>query len=215
MEEPQIQSPKYWAERGLKMGVIRFQKGGMTATYQGIKVVTDCRSLSTGIDLIGENGAIVASITPEELKKKVFDSVRDHKVRKFALLVDSKTDKKKMDLFLINPSILVKFWDSLLSLNTTGKIELCLRDTKNSRLFLNLYADKINNFVSKTQIINAEGTNNGTKAEAVVFPNSGKKKNRLVDGYMIKNTKSGKSYRFSIQLKCSSNRANTNGIVKF
>ena len=195
--------------------VIRFQKGGMTATYQGVKVVTDCRSLSTGIDLIGENGVIVASFTPEELKKKVSDSVRKHGVRKFALLVDSKTNKKMMDLFLINPSIITKYWDSLLSLNTTGKIELCLRDTKHSRLILNLYADKISNFVSKSQIVYAEGVNNGTKAEAVVFPNSGKKKNRLVDGYLLKRTKNGKSYRFSVQLKCSSNRANTNGIVKF
>jgi hypothetical protein len=195
--------------------VIRFQKGGMTATYQGVKVVTDCRSLSTGIDLIGENGVIVASFTPEELKKKVSDSVRKHGVRKFALLVDSKTNKKMMDLFLINPSIITKYWDSLLSLNTTGKIELCLRDTKHSRLILNLYADKISNFVSKSQIVYAEGVNNGTKAEAVVFPNSGKKKNRLVDGYLLKRTKNGKSYRFSIQLKCSMNRANTNGIVKF
>ena len=187
----------------------------MTATYQGVKVVTDCRSLSTGIDLIGENGVIVASITPEELKKKVSDSVRDHKVRKFALLVDSKTNKKTMDLFLINPSIITEYWDSLLSLNTTGKIELCLRDTKHSRLILNLNADKISNFVSKSQINDAEGVNRGQKAEDVLFPNNRKKSNNLVDGYLLKRTKSGKSYRFSVQLKCSSSRANTNGIVKF
>ena len=197
------------------MGVIRFQKGGMTATYQGTTVKTNCASLSTGIEFLGENGAIVASFTPEDLKKKVFDSVRDHKVRKFALLVDSKTDKKKMDLFLINPSIITKYWDEILSLNSTGRVELCLRSTKNTRLILNLNADKINNFISKKQINDAEGVNKGQKAEAVVFPNNGKKKNPLVDGYLLKRTKNGKSYHLSVQLKCSSNRANTNGIVKF
>lgn len=215
MEEPRIQSPKNWAERGLKMAAIRYQKGGMTATYQGIKVVTDCPSLSEGVRLKAENGAVVASFTADDLKAMVFKSIKNHKVRKFALLVDSKINKKTMDLFLINPSIITKYWDDLLSLNSTGRIELCLRDTKNSRLFLNLYADKISDFVSKEQIINAEGVNNGSKAEAVIFPNNGKKKNRLVDGYLLKRTKNGKNYKFSVQLKCSSNRANTNGIVKF
>ncbi len=209
--------PKIGQKAGLKM-VKRFQKGGMTSIYKGVKVISNCASLSTGIEFLGENGAIIASFTPEELKKKVSDSVRDHKVRKFALLVDSKTDKKKMDLFLISPSTIVRYWDDLLSLNTTGikgNFELCLRDTKNSRLFLNLYSDKIVNFVSKSQIVYAEGVNNGIRAEAVVFPNNGKKKNTLVDGYLLKRTKNGKSYRFSVQLKCSTNRSNTNGIVKF
>ena len=80
---------------------------------------------------------------------------------------------------------------------------------------MSMIADKIEKFVSKNQIVDAKGINNGDKAEEVLFPNNGKKRNHLVDGYMIKNTKKGKSYRFSVQLKCSSNRANTNGIVKF
>ena len=200
------------------MAVIRFQKGGMTATYQGIKVKTNCRSLSEGLELIAENGAVVASFTADDLKAMVSKSVKNHSVRKFVLLVDSRTNTKTMDAFLISPSTIVKFWDDLLSLNATGKkgnFELCLRDTKQSRLFLNMHADKINNFVSKTQIVNAEGVNRGQKAEDVLFPNNRKKSNNLVDGYLLKRTKNGKSYRFSIQLKCSSNRANTNGIVKF
>ena len=197
------------------MAVNRIQKGGMTAVYKGVTIKTSCESLSIGLELLGENGAIVAAFTPEDLKNMVSKSIKNHKVRKFALLVDSKTNKKTMDLFLINPSIITKYWDEILSLNSTGRVELCLRSTKNTRLFLNMHTDKIPNFVSKAQIINAEGTNNGTKAEAVVFPNSRKSKNHLVDGYMIKNTKNGKSYRFSIQLKCSCNRGNTNGIVKF
>ena len=196
---------------------IRFQKNGMVAKYNGVEVTSNCPSLSKELQLIGENGAIVASFTPEEMKKMVKNSVVKHGVRKFALLVDS-TNKEYMDLFLINPSIIVKFWDELLSLNTTGKkghFEMCLRSTKNGRLFLNLYADKISNFVSKSQIIEAEGFNKGYKAEEILFPNNGKKKNNLVDGYLLKRTKSGKNYRFAVQLKCSSNRANTNGIVKF
>ena len=197
------------------MGVIRFQKGGMTATYQGTTVKTDCASLSTGIEFLGENGVVIARFTPEDLKNMVSKSIKAHGVRKFGLLVDSKTNKKTMDLFLINPSTIVKFWDDLLSLNTTGKIELCLRDTKHSRLILNLNADKISNFISKKQVNDAEGVNKGQKAEAVVFPNNGKKKNPLVDGYLLKRTKNGKSYHLSVQLKCSSNRSNTNGIVKF
>ena len=218
MEEPRNKSPKNWAERGLKMAVNRIQKTGMRSIYKGAEVISNCSSLSKGLELMAENGAIVASFTARDLKAMVKNSVAKHGVRKFAVFFDSKTDKKKMDLFLISPSILVKFWDDLLSLNATGKsgnFELCLRDTKHSRLFLNMHTDKIPNFVSKDQIVYAEGVNNGTKAEAVVFPNSGKKKNRLVDGYLLKRTKNGKSYRFSVQLKCSMNRANTNGIVKF
>ena len=197
------------------MGVIRFQKGGMTAVYKGVIVKTSCSSLSEGLELIGENGTTVASFTPNDLKEMVSKSIRDHKVRKFALLVDSKTNKKMMDLFLINPSIITKYWDEILSLNSTGRVELCLRSTKNSRLFLNLYADKINDFVNKEQIINAEGVNRGQKAEDVLFATTRKKKNDLVDGYLLKRTKNGRTYKFSVQLKCSSNRANTNGIVKF
>ena len=196
---------------------VRFQKNGMVAIFKGVEVTSNCSSLSTGIELKGVNGAIVASFSPEKLKAMVKSSIAKHGVRKFALLVDS-TNKEYMDLFLISPSTIVKFWDELLSLNTTGKkghFEMCLRSTKNGRLFLNLYADKISNFVSKSQIIEAEGFNKGYKAEGVLFPKNGKKRNNLVDGYLLKNTKNGKSYRFSVQLKCSSNRANTNGIVKF
>ena len=196
---------------------VRFQKTGMTSIYKGVEVTSNCSSLSKGIEFLGENGAIVASFTPEDIGKMVKNSVAKHGVRKFALLVDS-TNKEYMDLFLINPSVIVKFWDEILSLNATGKsgnFELCLRSTKNGKLFLNLHADKIEKFVSKEQVINAKGINNGQKAEAIVFPNNGKKKNSLVDGYLLKHTKSGKSYRFSVQLKCSNNRANTNGIVKF
>lgn len=189
----------------------------MTAILGGVPVTSNCLSLSKGIEFIGENGAVVASFTPESLALMVKNSIKKHGVRKFVLLVDSKTNNKFMDAFIINPSIIVKFWDDLLSLNATGKsgnFELCLRDTKNSRLYLNLYSDKIDNFVSKEQIIDAKGVNKGQKAEAVLFPKS-RIKNRLVDGYLLKKTRNGKSYRFSVQLKCSSNRANTNGIVKF
>ena len=196
------------------MAVKRIQRGGMAATYKGVEVTSNCPSLSEGLQLIGENGIIVASFTPEDMKAMVKTSIAKHGVRKFALLVDN-ANKVDMDLFLINPSVIVKFWDDLLSLNSTGRVELCLRSTKHSRLLLNLNADKIEKFVSKNQIVDAKGINNGDKAEEVLFPNNGKKKNRLIDGYMIKNTKNGKSYRFSVQLKCSSNRANTNGIVKF
>jgi hypothetical protein len=202
----------------LKVAVARIQKKGMVARFQGAAEISNCRSLSEGLEFLAENGTSVASFTPEELSLMVKKAVKAHGVRKFVLLVDSKTDKNFMDAFVINPSIITKFWDDLLSLNATGKsgnFELCLRDTKNSRLYLNLYSDKINNFISKKNIIYAEGVNKGQKAESACFPNNGKKKNRLVDGYMIKKTKSGKSYRFSVQLKCSSNRANTNGIVKF
>ena len=197
---------------------IRKQKTGMRAIYKGMEVISNCSSLSEGLELKAENGAIVASFTASDLKAMVSKSVRSHGVRKFVLLVDSRTNTKMMDAFIINPSIITKYWDDLLSLNATGikgNFELCLRDTKNSRLFLNLYTDKIVNFVSKSQLVNAEGVNNGSKAETVIFPNSGKKKNRLVDGYLLKRTKNGKSYRFSVQLKCSTNRSNTNGIVKF
>lgn len=200
------------------MSVIRKQKSGMTARYKGVEVTSNCPSLSTGLELLAENGATIASFTPEELEAMVKNSVKVHGVRKFVLLVDSKTNKDFMDAFVVNPSIITKFWDDLLSLNTTGRsghFELCLRDTKHSRLFLNIHSDKINNFITKNQLIYAEGVNKGQKAEDVIFPNNGKKKNRLVDGYMIKKTKNGKSYRFSVQLKCSSNRSNTNGIVKF
>ena len=200
------------------MAVIRKQKNGMTAIYKGMAVISNCLSLSEGLELKAENGAIVASFTASDLKAMVSKSVRSHSVRKFVLLVDSRTNTKTMDAFIINPSLINKFWDDLLSLNATGKsgnFELCLRDTKQSRLILNLNADKISNFVSKSQIIDAKGVNRGQKAEDVLFPNNGKKKNNLVDGYLLKRTKSGKSYRFSVQLKCSSNRANTNGIVKF
>lgn len=200
------------------MGVIRHQKAGMTAIYKGMEVISNCPSLSEGLELKAENGAIVASFTTDDLKTMVKKSITKHNVRKFVLLVDSRTNTKTMDAFLISPSTIVRYWDDLLSLNTTGikgNFELCLRDTKNSRLFLNLYSDKIVNFVSKSQIVYAEGVNNGIKAEAVVFPNNGKKKNTLVDGYLLKRTKNGKSYRFSVQLKCSTNRSNTNGIVKF
>lgn len=196
---------------------VRIQRSGMTSIYKGVEVISNCTSLSKGLELMAENGAVVASFTPQELKAMVKNSVAKHGVRKFALLVDS-TNKEYMDLFLINPSVIVKYWDEILSLNATGKkgnFELCLRSTRNSKMFLNLYADKISNFVSKSQIIDAEGTNNGTRAEAVVFPNNGKKKNNLVDGYLLKNTSKGKLYRFSVQLKCSLNRSNTNGIVKF
>ena len=196
---------------------VRIQRSGMTSIYKGVEVISNCTSLSKGLELMAENGAVVASFTPQELKAMVKNSVAKHGVRKFALLVDS-TNKEYMDLFLINPSVIVKYWDEILSLNATGKkgnFELCLRSTRNSKMFLNLYADKISNFVSKEQVINAKGVNNGTRAEAVVFPNNGKKKNNLVDGYLLKNTSKGKLYRFSVQLKCSLNRSNTNGIVKF
>ena len=196
---------------------IRFQKTGMTSIYKGVEVTSSCSSLSKGLKLMAENGVVVASFTPEDIGEMVKTAIKKHSVRKFALLVDS-TNKEYMDLFLINPSIIVKFWDEILSLNATGKsgnFELCLRSTRNGKMFLNLYADKISNFVSKSQIIDAEGINNGTRAEAVVFPNNGKKKNNLVDGYLLKSTSKGKSYRFSVQLKCSLNRSNTNGIVKF
>ena len=196
---------------------IRFQKNGMTSIYKGVEVISNCTSLSKGLELMAENGVVVASFSPEDIGEMVKNSVAKHGVRKFALLVDS-TNKEYMDLFLINPSIIVKFWDEILSLNATGKngnFELCLRSTKNGKMFLNLHADKMVNFVSKEQVINAKGVNKGQKAEDVLFPNNGKKKNNLVDGYLLKNTSKGKSYRFSVQLKCSSNRANTNGIVKF
>ena len=196
---------------------VRIQRSGMTSIYKGVEVISNCTSLSKGLELMAENGAVVASFTPQELKAMVKNSVAKHGVRKFALLVDS-TNKEYMYLFLINPSVIVKYWDEILSLNATGKkgnFELCLRSTRNSKMFLNLYADKISNFVSKSQIIDAEGTNNGTRAEAVVFPNNEKKKNNLVDGYLLKSTSKGKLYRFSVQLKCSLNRSNTNGIVKF
>ena len=199
------------------MAVIRYQKGGMVAKYKGVEVTSNCSSLSTGIEFFGRNRTIVASFSPEELKLMVKKAIKAHGVRKFALLTDN-ANGADMDLFLINPSTIVKYWDELLSLNTTGKkghFEMCLRSTKNGRLFLNLYADKISNFVSKSQIIEAEGFNKGYKAEEVLFPKNGKKRNNLVDGYLIKRTKNGKSYRFAVQLKCSSNRANTNGIVKF
>ena len=165
------------------MAVIRRQKSGMTATYKGVEVISNCSSLSTGLELLGVNGAIVASFSSENLKTMVKTSIVKHGVRKFVLLVDSKTNKKFMDAFIINPSTLVKFWDDLLSLNATGKsgnFELCLRDTKHSRLFLNLNADKISNFVSKSQIIEAEGFNKGYKAEEILFPNNGKKKNLFI-----------------------------------
>ena len=196
---------------------IRFQKNGMNAVYNGVEVTSNCSSLSEGLELMAENGVVVASFTPEDIGEMVKTAIKKHCVRKFALLVDS-TNKEYMDLFLINPSTVVKYWDEILSLNATGRggnFELCLRSTKNGKMFLNLYADKIEKFVSKEQVINAKGANNGTRAEEVVFPNNGKKKNPLVDGYLLKKTKSGKTYRFSVQLKCSSNRANTNGIVKF
>ena len=189
----------------------------MTSIYKGVEVTSNCASLSTGIEFLGENGAVVASFTPEEMKAMVKNSVAKHGVRKFALLADN-ANGADMDLFLINPSTIVKFWDEILSLNATGKsgnFELCLRSTKNSKLFLNLHADKIEKFVSKEQVINAKGANNGTRAESVVFPNNGKKKNPLVDGYLLKRTKNGRTYKFSVQLKCSCNRGNTNGIVKF
>ena len=189
----------------------------MVSIYKGVEVISNCTSLSTGIEFLGENGAIIASFTPEDIGEMVKTAIKKHSVRKFALLVDN-ANKEYMDLFLINPSIIVKFWDEILSLNATGKsgnFELCLRSTKNSKMFLNLYADKIEKFVSKEQVINAKGANNGMRAESVVFPNNGKKKNPLVDGYLLKRTKNGRTYKFSVQLKCSSNRANTNGIVKF
>ena len=215
MVKPRNKKPKNWAESWFKMGVIRRQKTGMTAIYKGMEVISNCSSLSKGLELMAENGAIVASFTTNDIGEMVKAAIKKHRVRKFALLVDSKTNKKMMDLFLINPSIITKYWDDLLSLNSTGRVELCLRSTKNSRLFLNLYADKVSDFISKTQIADAEGVNNGTRAEEVVFPNNGKKKNPLVDGYLLKRTKNGRTYKFSVQLKCSSNRANTNGIVKF
>ena len=189
----------------------------MTSIYKGVEVTSNCSSLSKGFELMAENGVIVASFTPEDIGEMVKTAIKKHCVRKFALLVDS-TNKEYMDLFLINPSVIVKFWDEILSLNATGKkgnFELCLRSTKNSKMFLNMYADKIEKFVSKEQVINAKGANNGSRAEAVVFPNNGKKKNNLVDGYLLKNTSKGKNYKFSVQLKCSLNRSNTNGIVKF
>ena len=196
---------------------IRYQKGGMTATYKGAKVTSSCNSLSKGLEFLGENGAIVASFTPESLALMVKKSIKAHGVRKFALLADN-ANGADMDLFLINPSVITKYWDEILSLNSTGKngnFELCLRSTKNSKLFLNLYADKIEKFVSKRKLQKL-AKNQGYAAEKIIFGEFPQKlKNHLVDGYMVKNTKKGKSYRFSVQLKCSSNRANTNGIVKF
>jgi len=197
--------------------VIRFQKGGMTALYKGAEVTANCTSLSTGIEFLGVNGAIIASFTPEDIGEMVKSSVAKHGVRKFGLLVDN-VNGVDMDLFLINPSTVVEYWDEILSLNSTGRkghFELCLRSTKNSKMFLNLYADKIEKHVSKSQIVYAKGVNKGKQAEEVLFQNNRKRKNNLVDGYLLKRTKNGKSYRFSVQLKCSSNRANTNGIVKF
>lgn len=198
--------------------VQRKQKAGMTARFKGMEVTSNCTSLSTGLELLAKNGTIVASFSPEEMSLMVKKAIKRHNVRKFVLLVDSKTNREFMDAFVMNPSVISKYWDDLLSLNATGKsgnFELCLRDTKNSRLYLNLYADKIANFISKKNIIYAEGVNKGQKAEAALFTNTKVKKNRLVDGYLLKKTKAGKNYRFSVQLKCSSNRANTNGIVKF
>jgi hypothetical protein len=198
---------------------IRFQKNGMTSIYKGVEVTSNCSSLSEGLELMGENGVVIASFTPQELKEMVKNSVAKHGVRKFALLVDN-ANGADMDLFLINPSTVVKYWDEILSLNTTGKngrFALCLRSTRNGRMFLNIHADKIEKFVSKSQLQKlTKNKNLGYAAEIHVFGNTNQKpKNHLVDGYMVKNTKKGKSYRFSIQLKCSSNRANTNGIVKF
>lgn len=198
--------------------VQRKQKAGMTARFKGMEVTSNCTSLSTGLELLAKNGTVVASFSPEEMSLMVKKAIKRHNVRKFVLLVDSKTNREFMDAFVMNPSVISKYWDEILSLNATGRsghFELCLRDTKNSRLFLNLYSDKINNFITKKQVIYAEGVNKGKKAEEAIFPNTRKKRNDLVDGYLLKKTKAGKSYRFSVQLKCSSNRANTNGIVKF
>ena len=86
---------------------VRFQKGGMTAKFQGMEVTSNCPSLSTGLQFLGENGTIVASFSPEELKAMVKNSMAKHGVRKFALLVDS-TNKEYMDLFLIRISLLLK-----------------------------------------------------------------------------------------------------------
>ena len=218
MVKPRNKKPKNWAESWFKMAV-RFQKNGMTSIYKGVEVTSNCASLSTGIEFLGENGAVVASFTPEEMKAMVKNSVAKHGVRKFALLADN-ANGADMDLFLINPSTVVKFWDEILSLNATGKngkFALCLRSTRNGRMFLNIHADKIEKFVSKNQLKKlAKSSNLGFAAEIHVFGNTNQKpKNHLVDGYMVKNTKKGKSYRFSIQLKCSCNRGNTNGIVKF
>lgn len=196
---------------------IRYEKSGMTATYKGVEVTSNCSSLSKGLEFLGKNGAIVASFTPESLALMVKKSIKAHGVRKFVLLADN-SNGTDMDLFLINPSVITKYWDEILSLNSTGKngrFELCLRSTKNSKLFLNLYADKIEKFVSKSKLQKL-AKNLGYAAEKKIFGEVPQKlKNHLVDGYMVKNTKKGKSYRFSVQLKCSSNRANTNGIVKF
>ena len=158
------------------MAVNRIQKGGMSAVYKGTTVKTSCSSLSRGLELIGENGAAVASFTPNDLKEMVSKSIRNHKVRKFALLADN-ANGEDMDLFLINPSTIIKYWDDLLSLNSTGRVELCLRSTKNSKLFLNLHADKIEKFVSKKQLEKV-AKNKGYAAEVFTFGgNSRKSKN--------------------------------------
>lgn len=199
--------------------VKRFQKGGMTARYKGMEVTSNCLSLSKGIEFLGENGAVIDSFSPEELEAMVKTSIAKHKVRKFALLADN-TNGADMDLFLINPSTIYKYWDEILSLNATGKsggFALCLRSTKSAKLMLNLYAEKISNFVSKKQLVKLKGEKNlGYAAEVYSFgKNPQKLKNHLVDGYLTKKTEKGKTYKFSVQLKCSCNRGNTNGIVKF
>lgn len=201
------------------MAVIRYQKGGMTAKFQGMEVTSSCSSLSTGIEFFGKNGTIVASFSPEELKLMVKKAIKAHGVRKFALLTDN-ANGADMDLFLINPSTIVKYWDEILSLNATGKngkFALCLRSTRNGRMFLNIHADKIEKFVSKNQLQKlTKNKNLGYASEVYIFgKNPQKLKSNLVDGYMTKRTAKGKSYRFSVQLKCSCNRGNTNGIVKF
>ena len=111
------------------MSVIRKQKTGMTAKIGGVEVTSNCTSLSKGIEFFGKDGAIVASFSPESLALMVKKSIKAHGVRKFVLLVDSKTNKDFMDLFQINPSVIIKYWDELLSLNSTGRnghFELCL-----------------------------------------------------------------------------------------
>lgn len=201
------------------MGVTRYQKSGMTAKYKGMEVISNCPSLATGIEFLGKNGVVIDSFTPEKLKLMVKESIKAHGVRKFALLADN-ANGIDMDLFLINPSMISKYWDEILSLNATGRgggFALCLRSTKSAKLILNLFAEKISNFVSKKQLVKLkEGKNLGYAAEVYSFgKNPQKLKSHLVDGYLVKKTKSGKSYRFSVQLKCSCNRGNTNGIVKF
>ena len=70
MVKPRNKKPKNWAESWFKMAE-RFQKNGMSSIYKGVEVTSNCASLSTGIEFLGENGAVVASFTADDLKEMV------------------------------------------------------------------------------------------------------------------------------------------------